>query len=50
MNSTAIRPKFTGARFDAHALPVSCMKDLIALEEIYRVLAIASWVKGNPDR
>lgn len=50
MNSTAIRPKFTGARFDTHALPVSCMKDLIALEEIYRELAIISWVKGNPKR
>jgi hypothetical protein len=43
-------PKFTGARFDAHTLPVDVARDLAAYETLIIELAKHLYLKDNPDR
>lgn len=45
-----IQPRFVGARFDEHTLPLSAAKDLAAYEELVLELAKHLYLKKNSDR
>lgn len=45
-----MRPRFTGARFDGHAIPLELLGELAVFEEM--VVEVAKWafLQDNPDR
>lgn len=45
-----LRPRFTGARFDEHTLPVDVARDLAAYEELVIELAKHLWLTDHPRR
>ena len=45
-----LKPRFTGARFDEHTLPVDVARDLAAYEELVIELAKHLWLADHPGR
>ena len=45
-----LKPRFTGARFDEHTLPVDVARDLAAYEELLIELAKHLWLTDHPGR
>ncbi len=45
-----LKPRFTGARFDEHTLPVEIARDLAAYEELIIELAKHLWLTDHPGR
>lgn len=50
MKTKFLRPRFTGARFDEHTLPVDVARDLAAYEELVVELAKHLWLLEHPER
>ncbi len=50
MKTEFLKPRFTGARFDAHTLPVGVARDLAAYEELIIELAKHLWLSEHPGR
>lgn len=50
MKSEFSQPRFTGARFDEHTLPVDVARDLAAYEALIVELAKHLYLKGHPER
>jgi hypothetical protein len=50
MKTDFSQPKFTGARFDEHTLPVDVARDLAAYEALIIDLAKHLYMKSHPDR
>lgn len=50
MKSEFLKPRFTGARFDEHTLPVDVARDLAAYEELIIDLAKHLWLAEHPGR
>ncbi|MEI7732194.1 MAG: hypothetical protein WCO56_21645 [Verrucomicrobiota bacterium] len=50
MKNEFLKPRFTGARFDEHTLPVDVARDLAAYEELVIELAKHLWLADNPGR
>lgn len=50
MKTDFSQPKFTGARFDEHTLPVDVARDLAAYETLIVALAKHLYLKDHPDR
>lgn len=44
------RMRFTGARFDEHALPVDLMPDIVAFRDLLKSVAEALWRRRHPGR
>ena len=44
MKTEFLKPRFTGARFDEHTLPVDVARDLAAYEELVIELAKHLWL------
>lgn len=50
MKTDFSQPRFTGARFDEHTLPVDVARDLAAYETLIVELAKHLYLQGHPDR
>ena len=50
MKTEFLKPRFTGARFDEHTLPVDVARDLAAYEELVIDLAKHLWLSEHPGR
>lgn len=50
MKTDFSQPRFTGARFEDHTLPVDVARDLSAYESLIVALAKHLYLKANPDR
>ncbi len=50
MKTEFLRPRFTGARFEDHTLPVEVARDLAAYEELIIELAKHLWLTEHPGR
>ena len=50
MKTEFLKPRFTGARFDEHTLPVDVAGDLAAYEELVIDLAKHLWLSAHPER
>lgn len=50
MKTEFLKPRFTGARFDEHTLPVDVARDLAAYEELVIDLAKQLWLAEHPGR
>lgn len=50
MKTEFLKPRFTGARFDEHTLPVDVASDLAAYEELVIELAKHLWLSEHPGR
>ncbi len=45
-----LRPRFTGARFQGHAIPLEMLRDLAVLEEMMVEVAKWKYLQENPNR
>lgn len=50
MKADFVHPRFTGARFDEHTLPVDVARDLAAYESLILELAKHLYLKDHPER
>lgn len=50
MKADFVHPRFTGARFDEHTLPVDVARDLAAYETLILELAKHLYLKDHPER
>lgn len=50
MKSDFVQPRFTGARFDEHTLPVDVARDLAAYETLILELTKHLYLKDHPER
>lgn len=50
MKTDFAKPRFTGARFDEHTLPVEVAQDLVAYETLIVELAKHLYLQDNPNR
>lgn len=50
MKTDFVQPRFTGARFDEHSLPVDVARDLAAYEALILELAKHLYLQDHPDR
>lgn len=50
MKTEFLKPRFTGARFDEHTLPVDVARDLAYYEELVIELAKHLWITDHPGR
>lgn len=50
MKTEFLKPRFTGARFDEHTLPVDVARDLASYEELVIELAKHLWLSEHPGR